>query len=108
MTNEQLTQEVMNIKEHQAKAQAEHEKFEVVLLEVQEGIKENRELTIAVKEIATEMKHLREEQTDINKRLKVIEEKPSKNWDNLIWIIITRNCYIDSGIFIRKIRIIGK
>ena len=101
MTNEQLTQEVMNLKEHQARADGEHEKFQTILLELQDSTKENRELTIAVKEIATEMKHLREEQTDINKRLKVIEEKPSKNWDNLIWIIITRNCYSDSGFFIR-------
>lgn len=49
--------------------------------EVEEEIKENRELTIAVKEIATEMKHLREEQTDMNKRLKIIEEKPLKEYE---------------------------
>ena len=100
MTNEQLTQEVMNLKEHQAKAEVEHENFQIILTEVQEGIKENRELTIAVKEIATEMKHLREDQIDMNKRLKVIEEKPSKNWDNLKWLILTRNCNSSSGFFI--------
>ena len=49
--------------------------------EIETEVKENRELTIAVKEIATEMKHLREEQTDINKRLKVIEEKPVKEYE---------------------------
>lgn len=50
--------------------------------EVEEEVKENRELTVAVKEIATEMKHLREEQTDMNKRLKIIEEKPLKEYED--------------------------
>lgn len=49
--------------------------------EVEAEVKENRELTVAVKEIATEMKHLREEQTDMNKRLKIIEEKPVKEYE---------------------------
>lgn len=51
-------------------------------------VKENRELTIAVKEIVTEMKHLREEQTsmrkeqeNMNNRIKVIEEKPIKDYE---------------------------
>jgi len=83
------------------------------LSELEEEVKENRELTIAVKEIATEMKYLREEQSsmrdeqaNMNDRLKVIEEKPAKNWDNLIKIIITRICYSNSGLFFSKIRII--
>lgn len=88
MTNEQLTQEVMNLKEHQAKAEAEHDKFQIILSEVQEAVKENKELIVAVKEITTEMKYVREEQTDINKRLKVIEEKPSQNWDKIVTTII--------------------
>lgn len=78
-------------------------------------VKENRELTVAVKEIATEMKHLREEQTNMreeqanmNERLKVIEEKPAKNWDNLVKVIITRNCNSSSRLFFRKNRIIGR
>ena len=50
--------------------------------DVEAEVKENRELTVAVKEIATEMKHLREEQTDMNKRLKIIEEKPIKEYEN--------------------------
>ena len=56
--------------------------------ELEQEVKEKRELTIAVKEIATEMKHLREEQTSINERLKVIEDKPSKNWDKVLTTII--------------------
>lgn len=50
--------------------------------EVEQEVKENRELTVAVKEIATEMKHLREEQSSMNERLKIIEEKPLKEYEN--------------------------
>lgn len=49
--------------------------------ELEQEVKENRELTVAVKEIATEMKHLREDQTDMNNRLKKIEEKPVKEYE---------------------------
>lgn len=50
--------------------------------EIEKEVKENRELTIAVKEIATEMKHLREEQNKMNERLKIIEEKPIKDYED--------------------------
>lgn len=50
--------------------------------EIEAEVKENRELTIAVKEIATEMKHLREEQNKMNERLKIIEEKPLKDYED--------------------------
>lgn len=56
--------------------------------EIKEEVKQNRELTIAVKEIATEMKHLREEQQDMNKRLKIIEDKPVQKWDKVTTTII--------------------
>lgn len=49
--------------------------------EIEAEVKENRELTIAVKEIATEMKYLREEQNKMNERLKIIEEKPIKDYE---------------------------
>lgn len=81
MDNEQLTQEVMSLKEHQAKAEAQHERFEGRIDKLETEVKENRELTAAVKEIATEIKYLREDQTDMNKRLKKIEEKPIKNYE---------------------------
>ncbi len=49
--------------------------------EIEAEVKENRELTIAVKEIATEIKHIREEQNKMNERLKIIEEKPVKDYE---------------------------
>lgn len=50
--------------------------------EIETEVKENRELTVAVKEIATEMKHMREEQNKMNERLKIIEEKPIKDYED--------------------------
>ena len=81
MNNEQITQEIMNLKEHQAKAEAQHERFEGRISKVETEVKENRELIVAVNEIATEMKHLRQDQKDMNDRLKKIEEKPIKNYE---------------------------
>lgn len=68
---------------------------------------EIKELTIAVKEIAMETKANREDLSDINNRLKTIEEKPVKNWDNLTKTIITRNSSSGSGLFFSKNGIIG-
>lgn len=59
-------------------------------------------LAIAVKEIAMETKATREDVNDMNSRLKAVEEKPSKNWDNLIKVIMTRNCYSSFGLFFSK------
>jgi len=88
MNNEQLTKEIVKLHEQLAEAKGEHDKFQIMLDELKEVVKENRELTIAVKEIATEMKHLREEQTsmrkqqgNMNERIKLIEEKPFKEYE---------------------------
>lgn len=55
---------------------------------LEEEVSEIKDLTIAVKEIATETKHMREEQNNMSKRLSTIEEKPAKNWDKLVSTII--------------------
>ncbi len=47
-------------------------------------IGEIKELTIAVKEIAMETKATREDVNDMNGRLKVVEEKPAKNWETIV------------------------
>ena len=60
-------------------------------------------LALSVKEIAMETKANREDVNKINKRLETIEQKPAKNWDNLIKTIITRNCNSSSGLFFSKI-----
>lgn len=60
-----------------------------------------QELTVAVKEIAMETKATREDVNDMNNRLKKVEEEPAANWKNLKWMVVTRNCYSNSGLFIR-------
>ncbi len=39
------------------------------------------ELTMSVREIAKEMKAMREDQNKMNERLKIIEEKPAKDYE---------------------------
>ncbi len=39
------------------------------------------DLTLSVREIATEMKAMREDQNKMNERLKIIEEKPIKDYE---------------------------
>ena len=51
---------------------------------IEADIGEIRELTIAVKEIAMETKATREDVNDMNGRLKVVEEKPAKNWETIV------------------------
>lgn len=51
---------------------------------LESDIGEIKELTIAVKEIAMETKAMRTDVNDVNLRLKVVEEKPAKNWEKII------------------------
>lgn len=74
---------------------------------IEAEVADNREMTIAVKEIANEMKHMREDMNNINSRLEQIEQKPAKNWEKIQQVIITRNRNGYFRIFFRKIRNIG-
>ena len=74
---------------------------------VEKNIEEIKNLTIAVKEIAMETKASREDVNDMNSRLKEVEEKPARNWENLSKTIITRNCNSSSGLFFGKIWNVG-
>ena len=51
---------------------------------IETDIKEIKELTIAVKEIAMETKAMREDVNDMNDRLKEVENKPAKNWETIV------------------------
>ena len=74
---------------------------------IETDIGEIKELTIAVKEIAMETKATREDVNDMNSRLKDVENKPAKNWENLSKTILTRNCNSSSGLFFGKIWNVG-
>lgn len=89
MENTEVIERIYKLEQHEA---VQDEKIEVVnhrIDDLEEETKGNRELIIAVKEIATEMKHIKEDQADMNSRLKSIEEKPGRNWDKVITTIIS-------------------
>ena len=44
MTNEQLTQKVIEMEAHQAKCDAEHERYEMMFREIQEDIRTTKNL----------------------------------------------------------------
>lgn len=90
--------------ENQQSCKSAHKRIDKMETE----IKAINELTIAVKEIAISTKATREDVNDMNSRLKIVEEKPAKNWENLIKTIITRNSNSYSGLFFSQIWIIGR
>lgn len=51
---------------------------------IESDIKEIKELTIAVKEIAMETRATREDVNDINSRLKEVETKPAQKWETIV------------------------
>jgi len=75
---------------------------------IESEVSEIKELTIAVKEIAMETKATREDVNKMDSRLNTLEEKPAKNWDNLKWVLVTRNCHSSSGLFFSKTRTVKK
>ena len=64
--------------------------------DLKEGVKElhkvfdtvNR-LTVVTEKLALEIKYLREDQNNVEERLKVLEEKPIKKYDDLTKAIVT-------------------
>lgn len=70
---------------------------------LEDDIGEIKELTIAVKEIAMETKATREDVNDMNSRLKTVEEKPAKNWENLLKTIGTCIATAVAGYFLAKL-----
>lgn len=75
MTNEQLTQEVISIREHQAKCDAEHQKYELFFKEMQEEIKATRILTEDVHMLAKNMERMQTSIEDINKKVDSLASK---------------------------------
>lgn len=45
--------------------------------------------TIATEKLALEMKYMREDQSNMEKRVKLLEEKPVKRYDNIITQILS-------------------
>lgn len=75
MTNEQLTQEVLKLAEYQAKSQAEHEKFEMVLKELQEDVKTTKSLAEDVHVLAINMENMKTTMDETNRKVDVLNSK---------------------------------
>ena len=70
---------------------------------VENEVGEIKELTIAVKEIAMETKKNREDLNKMDNRIKNMEDKPAKSWENLKWLIVTGIVTAVLGFFLGKL-----
>ena len=75
MTNEQLTQEVLKLAEYQAKSQVEHEKFEMVLKELQEDVKTTKSLAEDVHVLAINMENMKTTMDETNRKVDALNSK---------------------------------
>lgn len=56
--------------------------------EVQAAQKENTEMVIAIKELATETKYMREDLNKTIERLDKLENKDADKWDKFKWLLV--------------------
>ena len=75
MTNEQLTQEVIKLAEHQAKCDAERDNILITIEELREDIKTTKSLAEDVHIMAINMKSMEQAQSDTNKKLAETNKK---------------------------------
>lgn len=75
MTNEQLTQEVIKLAEHQAKCDAERENILNIVEELREDIKATKSLAEDVHILAVNMENMQKAQDEINKKVDALTSK---------------------------------
>lgn len=80
MTNEQLTQEVMKLAEHQAKCDAERENMLNVVEELKEDIKATKALAEDVHIMAINMKNMQETLKETNEKVEELSQKDYNNY----------------------------
>ena len=85
MAEEYVSIEVHN--EFAKRIEAEDERQNKRLAKLEDAVGQMTELTVSVKELASNMANMAKEQGKIGERLEVIENKPSQNWDKLMWTI---------------------
>ena len=61
------------------------------------------DITISIKELTMEIKEMREDANDIEKRVDVLEEMPKKKWYNMVNQIISMLVAGTVGYFLSKI-----
>lgn len=80
MTNEQLTQEVMKLAEHQAKCDAERENMISVVEELKEDVKATKSLAEDVHIMAINMKNMQETLKETNEKVEELSQKDYNNY----------------------------
>lgn len=75
MTNEQLTQEVLILAEHQAKCDAERENLYMIIEELREDVKSTKSLAEDVHIMAINMKTMQETLTKTTKKVDAISSQ---------------------------------
>lgn len=71
-------------------------------------IDELSDMYVALTKVDNKVTNVEKDVTEIKSDLKVIKEKPSKRWEQIVSLVITRYRYSYTGIFISKIRIIER
>ena len=75
MTNEELTKRVVDLETHQAKSEAEHEKYELMFKEIQEDIRTTKNLAEDVHIMAINMQNMQKTQDEMNKKVDALSSK---------------------------------
>ena len=82
----------------------EREKSNTKRIDAVENKVENiYDLTLSVREIATEMKAMREDQNKMNERLKIIEEKPMQDYEETKKQVKKQSSLIHLGLHVLNI-----
>lgn len=85
MNEEFVSIEVHN--EFAKRIEAEDERQNKRISKLEDAVGQMTELTVSVKELASNMASMAKEQSKFGDRLEAIENKPSQNWDKLMWTI---------------------
>ncbi len=68
---------------------AENERQNHRISNLEESIKEIQSLTISVEKMAVSIQNIADQISHQSDRLKAIESKPADNWNKLLWVIGT-------------------
>ena len=86
-----MGEEYITVKVHDEFAkriEAEEERQNHRLNNLEETIKQLTDLTVAVREMATSMNAMKDTLEKQGQRLEVIEKEPADNWKKAIWLIV--------------------
>lgn len=82
MTNEQLTQEVIKLAEHQARCDAERDNILMVIEELREDVKSTKSLTEDVHIMAINLTNMQKTLNETNDKVEELSQKDYNNYMN--------------------------